>query len=292
MKFICWFFTCYFFLFSDTLLASIYLFYPEDSNPHKKIALEIQKKISKKNETKIEILPSSLKKDLKLTSNDLIVFIGKQNPYDLDGVNKLKTPTIYTFQHRLNIDAIKQKEQWSIIDINQPTKTFIKTGRKLTSKNYKKDILVLITDDDKNTNKLLSQLKNKNNIKIITIMQNDIAAKKIQPELRNAAAIVAINNDRIWSGNSARWLLQQAYSYKVPIIGYSQSFLKAGAMVSIYSSAEQIIQETESQIEEWLITRKLSNKITYPDYNIEINKNIAKALNFSDMEITELGAKQ
>jgi len=273
-------------LLSQTASASIYIAYPSGMKNYENIAIKLKEKLKKNGINEIFILNKEDLKKEDVTTSDLTVFLGKT---EKKNENKIKNPAIFSF-------STKYKEQteneWSIIKANQPAEKLLDTAKKTVTKEYRKNILLIISEDNKEAKEELKKIKKTEHVKIITIKKDEVAAKKIEPELEGAAAIVAIYDRSIWSGNSARWILQRAYNYHVPVIGYSKTFLKAGAMASVYSSADQILQETENHILQWSKTGKLNNKINYPEYTIEINNHIAKALNFNKIEIIDIGKKQ
>ena len=63
----------------------------------------------------------------------------------------------------------------------------------------------------------------------------------------------------------------------MPVIGYSKSFLKAGALASVYSTIEDVTALTVESINHWLDDELPSSfSINYPETEITINPSIAK----------------
>lgn len=272
---------------SNYALGSIYIVYPENTDAYINVANTLKQRLKEQGTVDVEILKD---RDIQKATNEqdnLIVYLGKSYQD-----NALPTqPTLFSFTSGDLVDQQSTLPSWSAIKINQPIDRLIDTAKKTVNKSYRKTLLVVASSTNSPVINELEALKNHPDIKIIYVEKDQIAAKLIEPELPNAAAIVAIYDPAIWSGNSARWILQQAYNHKVHIIGYSKAFLKAGAMVSVYSDADQIIAATEQQITQWIKTKTLNNKIHYPEYNIEINDNIARSLNFNQQEISDIGKK-
>lgn len=287
------------FLSQEVSSKNIYITYPDDINVYRDFSEKLAYRLQVKNNYGADLVITTSNSELNLKlpqEQDLIVSIGNTLSAD-EQLERYNSDILLTFSNSYKLNSIKtlsNRKKWGVINIDQPIKTLIDTAVKTIKSDYKKNILLIVSEKNKNILLQLQKLtpSQKNKTKIILIKEGDVTAKIIEPELFNAAAIVAIHDPDIWSGNSARWLLQQAYSYKVPIIGYSKSFLKAGAMVSIYSSVEQILDKTEAEITHWINTSDLNENVSTPKYNIEVNKNIARALNFSHNEIIELGEKQ
>ncbi len=289
----------FFLLTSYSAQASIYITYPEDVNVYKKIAYAIQKNLNKKtlstlqlNHSEIEVMSFSEIKGHSLKKDSLVINIGKKSP-NPNYLTQSNTPTLYTFTTRKNastINSYAKDNPWAAIVIDQPLQRLVNIAEKTMRNDYKKIIIVIASEKNDYAIQEINNLeeKSKTNIKILRIKEGDTAAKTIKKDLSNAAAIIAIHDQNVWSGNNARWILHQAYSHKIPVIGYSKAFLKAGAMISIYSSAEQIIEETERRVIEWIEKGHFEKQINSPKYQIEVNRNIAKALQYRPSSIAKI----
>ncbi len=92
-----------------------------------------------------------------------------------------------------------------------------------------------------------------------------------------ADAIIARHNKQVYNSNTARNILISSYHFNLPLIGYSSAFVKAGALIGIYSTPESMASEVLE-----IITRKdrcHSGNIFYPTgYTVEINPQVARSL--------------
>jgi len=269
---------------------NICVIYPSNLPEYKIAAIEIEKKIrvlinlTGEEAHNIDIISERQLKTISTTKTDLFISLGTQN---LNKTNKLinNSPVIYSFvtQENLPIREMENKKSWSTIYINQPTKNLIEIAEKTVQNKYKNEILITLSEENKEAIKEIRNYKKIKNvkIKIIPIKESDNPAKLIEKHLFNAAAIIAIPDKIAWSNKNARWILHQAYTYKVPVIGYSEAFLRAGAMISVYSSAENIAKKTSEEVSYWLKTGQLKNKAITPKRTIKTNPNIARALGYS-----------
>jgi ABC-type uncharacterized transport system substrate-binding protein len=117
-------------------------------------------------------------------------------------------------------------------------------------------------------------------LEVLVIDEDTEPAKIVDKALFNAGALIAVRDQHIWAGENAKWMLYQSYKYNVPVIGYSKSFLKAGALVSVYASLTETANTTAKHIINWHTQqgKQPGERIHYPRYVIEYNKNIARAL--------------
>jgi ABC-type uncharacterized transport system substrate-binding protein len=224
----------------------------------------------------IELISVNALQEQQLSQDDLLVTIGNDSADAIEGL-ALDSPIIYSFS---SISALPKSEgNWLATVIEQPLQRLLTVAPQLIKHDYKKQILLPFSQEN------ITQIKNSINdtnspsLKLVEVLEHEKPAKKIDPFLFKSGAIIAINDKSIWSGENARWMLIQAYKNNVPVIGFSQKFLKAGALVVVYSSLEQIADTTAESISNWYTHKKLPKKnIVYSDYNIEYNRKIARTL--------------
>lgn len=101
----------------------------------------------------------------------------------------------------------------------------------------------------------------------------------------NVDVILAMPDPKIYHANSVRGILLTAFHHRMPIIGYSRTFVNNGALACVYSNAEQISEQAAKTIT--MITQNLENlpslpKTQYPEkFDIAINYQVATSLGFS-----------
>ncbi len=274
---------------------SIYISYPEEKPTYQKIAQSIENKIRTSfTNTHILNLSGPTKKTPK--ENDLIISIGN-NASIAKSLHSYGATVLHTFTTKSNLTLNKDhftERGLDAVVIDQPLQKMVNIAEKTIRNDYKNTIIIIISEKNTSAKEEIKQLKisQKAKLEIITINEDTPIVKTIDQYLFNAASIIAVHDNSVWSGKNARWILHQAYTYKVPVIGYSKAFLKAGAMISIYSSADQIIKETERRVTEWISTGNFEKKITSPNYQIEANRNIAKALQFRPSSIANIARRE
>lgn len=195
---------------------------------------------------------------------------------------QVKQEDIVSFIQPLNFP---QQSDIDVVSIYPELGELIAFAQSIAAQHRNQDIIIPISQtlfDHIDTGNMPST-----KVRFIVIDESDKVTKAVKPWLYKPAIILAIPDDKIWSGNQARWLLLKAYEHKVPVIGYSQAFLKAGAMASLFIKKEQIV----SCIAELAVhqTCKGSNKnsIYYPEYTIEFNPSITQALKFNHPNFKE-----
>jgi len=102
-------------------------------------------------------------------------------------------------------------------------------------------------------------------------------SSQISNAIEHADALVALPEHTIFNSSSLRTVLLTAYGYAKPVIGYSRSYVKAGALITTYSTPMQIMRQV---FELWPMLRaEKSEPIYFPKYfSVESNSSVARSL--------------
>lgn len=106
----------------------------------------------------------------------------------------------------------------------------------------------------------------------------DAAIRKIEKTLETTDIYLALYDTTILNRQNAKWLLYMAYKMRKPVIGFSNSYTRAGAVASIFSTPEQIGQQSG----DWLLSMVQGKAVPehqHPNYfTVSINTNIQRML--------------
>lgn len=103
--------------------------------------------------------------------------------------------------------------------------------------------------------------------------------KQLDPVIRSSDVFIPLADSHLINVTTAKWILQLAYRYRVPVIGFSSNYVAAGALASVYSSPQNVSQQTAELIES-LLTKTHKNQLHFPKYcTIKFNKTVAWHLN-------------
>jgi ABC-type uncharacterized transport system substrate-binding protein len=113
--------------------------------------------------------------------------------------------------------------------------------------------------------------------RFVTISAKDNPIHKIEPVLSRSDVFIPVPDSRLINIATAKWILHLSYRHKVPVIAFSQSYLKAGALAAIYSSPQNVAEDTT----QWLINNRDAivgslYKPTY--YSLSFNTSVAANL--------------
>ncbi len=116
-----------------------------------------------------------------------------------------------------------------------------------------------------------------------TLSKGERLIAPLESILSESDVLLAVPDPLIFNRNTAQSLFLTSYRYRDPVVGYSRSMTRAGALVSLYSSPEHIGR----QAAEWM--RHALNTLpvrlpspAYPVYfDISINEQVARSLGFT-----------
>jgi ABC-type uncharacterized transport system substrate-binding protein len=119
--------------------------------------------------------------------------------------------------------------------------------------------------------------KHKLDLHINTIKREGNLIKALSAILPSSDVLLASPDPVIFNRRTVKNILLTAYRYRVPILGYSESYVKAGALASIYTTPKQIAQHAAEIITN--STKSTPPGRYYPKYfSVSVNKNVAYSL--------------
>lgn len=238
------------------------------------------KKESNKNLSLSQINFSEVDKEI-LESHKLIVSVGYKAAKETSKY-KTKNTVIYSLipDNKASKNTIPcENDNCYKIYINQPTVRYIKLFKALFP--LGKNLVLATTNSDSKRSNQVKSISKRNNIpyKEIQIQKNNIS-RVFTNKLNNNDVLLALPNSEIYNANNAKSIILSSYHANVPIIAYSKSFTKAGALIGLYSSIDDIAQKTVDMINTILIEGPQRQKEYYPDnFTIEINSAVARSFN-------------
>jgi len=90
--------------------------------------------------------------------------------------------------------------------------------------------------------------------------------------------LLAIPDSAIYNSNNVRNILLTSYRYKVPLIGISQAYVNAGALGAIFSTPEQLAEQTAGVIVSFIRNKQLPEPQYPVSFSIALNQQVARSL--------------
>ena len=250
------------------------------AGPYESFALSLKSRIQSDNaDTEISI--STLDNQEDTDKNTVIIPVGYPAAKYIAG-QKSTNPIIYTLISEESYKKLTDKSQdnHTAIYINQSWKRQFSSIKYITPSLGKIAILY-----SKNTKHLLPQIQESAKqasvkIKFYNVNDSDNIIKVVNEALHGNDALLAIPDHTIFNKNTAKNILYASYKLKKPLIAYSKNYVKAGALLSVYSTLDNYAQQAAEIVNKTISGTSITLPgADYPRYfEIEINESVAKSL--------------
>ena len=157
-----------------------------------------------------------------------------------------------------------------------------------------KNLGVLLGASSSQYEELLKEVGEKNAFNVIAenINQEAELIPKLRLILDTTDALMAIPDTLIYSRETAQPILLTSYRYQKPVFGYSQSYVRAGALAAVYSSTKQLAkQAAEIAVKSQPTPGLLPPPQTPKYFSIALNLQVARALNIPLVDEKEIFKK-
>lgn len=115
---------------------------------------------------------------------------------------------------------------------------------------------------------------------IVYVDQFENPAGVLDLLLDDTKTVLAIPDNWIYNAKTSRGILLSAFHKRVPIVGFSRTFVNNGAIAAVYSTTKQLAEQTAQEIMNIMENR--SKKLSPPqypkDFAIAVNYQVARSL--------------
>ena len=118
------------------------------------------------------------------------------------------------------------------------------------------------------------------NLNVYAIADKSDLLKTLETAIEDNKVLLAITDPFIYNSNTVRNILLTAYRHRKPVIGYSDSFVQAGAVAAVYTSPGSIANKASTIISGFFKNNWQFNKNIYStdDFSISTNPQVATSL--------------
>ena len=219
---------------------------------------------------------------INANQHDLIITIGSESANQALQDTSSSTP-IYSLlipESTANNLAQDNHRLWAAQVIDQPFDRQLLMIKHLFGQNKKIGVL-LGPASSRNRTKIEQAARNLGlTINFSLIKNSDELIPALKETINNNDILLSVPDPVVYSKNTIRGILLLTYRRKTPVIGFSKSYVKAGATAGLYSTPEQIATDAAKNIKEFFLNnRKFTRKEYYPElFSIEINNKVIKAM--------------
>jgi len=123
-------------------------------------------------------------------------------------------------------------------------------------------------------------IKHNLNLQVYAITDESDLLVTLETAVENNKILLAITDPLIYNSNTVKNILLTAYRNRKPVIGYSDSFVQAGAVAAIYTHPESVGDKAAKIISDFFANNWQFDKDIYAtgDFSISTNSQVATSL--------------
>jgi len=276
-----------FLLFSPIAMAAKILVIGDVEHPlHQKLIHGLSKELTLKPGKLTILRPDQIAKNsLATTQADLIITLGLSAAKSVNNLNS-DTPILFTLLPKVLADNFIEcptqlcPQKRGALFLEQPMNRRLNLIH-LLFPDIKKLSFLYGDFSASSANELDELAKKAGYITDKAHIENkDQLSRKFNVVLEQSELFIALPDPLIHNRNSIPQLLLGSYRYNIPIIGFSKSYVSAGAIAAVFSSLEDLTKELTLLIQTFERSGQLPSAGRYPSlYRIQINRNVARSMN-------------
>jgi len=109
--------------------------------------------------------------------------------------------------------------------------------------------------------------------------------------LNESEVIFALADADIYNASTIRNILLATYRKKIPLVGISQAFVKAGALCAVFTTPEQFAEQTAMVTQKFAESGKLPPAQYPSDFEVLVNTQVARSLELQIKDAGQLRAE-
>ena len=217
------------------------------------------------------------KRHITDNGEQLIISIGNESATLLD--EKKTTATQLRILANINPEKMSAQGNISYLSMTQPLCRQFALIRSLNDE-WQTVSLLLHKADKELTHRLETcATRYQLTLQVILIDQYINIIDALNSALSESDVLLALPDASVYNAGTIKSILLTTYRHKVPVIGFSESFVRAGALAAMHSSSKQLGKQTAELIKKYYINQGIKQHFIYPDdFDITINKDVAKSL--------------
>lgn len=211
----------------------------------------------------------------------LIITLGQRAGEIMSAMN-MGIPVLYALIPRAAYRQLTTDKQHSAIYLDQPTSRQLQLAKIIRSDAEVGLLLSAVTQPLKT--ELITAAGQQNiSVHYRDVESTAMVGPRLKEVLEESNVFLALPDPTIFNRATIFNILLSSYHNKVPVIGFSSAYVKAGALVAAYSTPEDIARHLAEYISDYLNSGAgaLPEPI-YPKYfSVTVNQSVARSLGIS-----------
>jgi putative ABC transport system substrate-binding protein len=207
----------------------------------------------------------------------------------------VRVPVLCTLLPRLSFERVlresgrRSSDQFTALYLNQPPTRQLELVR-LALPQVRR-VGVLFGPESRSQESSLTEAAQSRGLKIeaVQVEQQEPVYGALKKILDDADLLLAVADPQVYNSNSIQNILMASFRAQVPMLAFSPAYVRAGALLAVYSTPAQIGQQA-GVMARGLLQGKALGMPQYPqDFSISVNENVARSLglNLEPQTLTE-----
>ena len=103
-------------------------------------------------------------------------------------------------------------------------------------------------------------------------------AQAVQSLIGESDVILATPDPAVFNPQTIQSILLSSYRARIPLIGFSPAYTKAGALLSVHSSVRQLADQTAEMVRQTMLGNGLPSPQSPQNFEVSINRQVARSM--------------
>ena len=202
---------------------------------------------------------------------------------------KNQAPLLCTLLPRLSFEAtlrdntLQLSPQLSALYLNHPVTRQLDLLRLALPKARRVGVLWGPESIQRDRGEKLAEAASERGLQLVTAQatQNEPIFKGLKQVLEDADVLLALPDAQVYNSGNIQNILLASFRAKVPMLAFSSAYVRAGALVSLYSTPTQIGQQAGVMARGVLQGQSLGLPEYPNDFVVSVNESVARSLGLS-----------
>lgn len=184
-----------------------------------------------------------------------------------------------SFEWVLRETGLKSSEQFSALFLDQPLSRQLELIRMALPE--AKNVGVLWGPESKSKE---LQIKALAATKLLSVVDGHVTGDgllfpQLKKVLAQADVLLALADQQVFNAQTIQNILLSSFRAKVPLVGFSPAYVRAGALMSVFTTPEQIGRQSAALAKDVLLGKGLPGTPVYPShFSVMVNDHVARSL--------------
>lgn len=223
---------------------------------------------------------ASLPSVSSLAASHLIVTFGDLAWQMAAAVSSRDTPVLAVMPHRHAYEALikrSPRNTW-VIFLEQPVDRLLNLVSLLKPRDARVGVVLGPSTLEMAPRLLEASGERKQRLRLETVKEEAAVGWVLARVIKQSNILIAMPDPVVHTANTVQSILLMSYHAGIPVIGYSAAYQRSGAMVSLYTTPEQLARQTAEMVTAFLQQKGLPATMEPMYFTVGINSTVARSL--------------